>query len=166
MSDEATPEFRYFVERILPAISPSRNRFKDRKGKTKLSEIFTISDEAFGLVMLLNEFHCWEEAAEKLPGERYAKKKFCDARSGNKIGWSEKGTKVYNRICKNLRSRRNKDESVRLENNMYKEYSRENGRNRELSSDESVSDAESIFEDDTCLDGNDRIAKSEGITNP
>ena len=71
-----------------------------------MSEIFTISDEAFGLVMLLNEFHCWEEAAEKLPGVRHAKKKFCDARSGNKKGWSEKGIKVYNRICKNLRSRK------------------------------------------------------------
>ena len=111
-SKETTPDFRYFVERILPVIAPSQNKFKDRKGKKTLSEIFTVTDKAFGLGMLLNELHCWDEAAEKVPGERYAKKKFCDARSGNKKGWSDKGLKVYNRICKNLRSRRCEEQSI------------------------------------------------------
>ena len=38
-SKEPTPEFKYFVERILPAIAPSRNKFNDQKGKKILSEI-------------------------------------------------------------------------------------------------------------------------------
>ena len=73
------------------AIAPSQNKFKDRKGKKTLSEIFTVTDKAFGLVTLLNESHCWDEAAKKVLCEQYAKKKFCDGRSGNKKGWSDRG---------------------------------------------------------------------------
>ena len=86
----------------MPAIAPSQNKFRDRKGTKTLSEIFTVTDKVFGLVMLLNELHCWDEAAKKVLCKQYTKKRFCDGRSGNKKGWFDRGLRVYNRICKNI----------------------------------------------------------------
>ena len=164
-SEEPTEEFKYFVERILPAIAPNRNKFKARKGKNKLSEIYTVTDEAFGLVMLLNELHCWEECAEKNETDRYGKKRFCDGRSGNQKGWSNRGIRIYHRLCKNVQRRRQKEESIKLEENMYEDYSRNNKtRNGEYSSDES-SDDESIYEDDAIIGDIERLKNRRNKAN-
>ena len=162
-SDEATPEFRYFAERILAAVDPRRNKFKDKKGMKPLREIYTVTDEAFGLLILLNELHCWEAVADKEPGAKFVRKKFCDAKSGSKNGWSEKGLRVYNRICKNLRTRRCEEQSIRLESNMYKAYSREFGGNYDyvVLDEIDISDAESMYQDDTILEVTERIHKSK-----
>ena len=156
-SEEPTPEFKYFVERILTAIQPPRNKFNDRKGKKKLSEIYTVTDEAFGLVILLNELHCWEECAErKEASDRYGRKRFCDGRSGNKKGWKNWGLIIYNRLCKNVQRRRQMKESIEMEKNMYKEYSRNNSRHGDSSSDESGAD-ESVFQDDAILGDTEKL---------
>ena len=46
---------------------------------------------------------------------------------------------------------------------MHKEYSRKNASNREHNSDESASEVELTYQDDTILDGNERIDKSKKI---
>ena len=156
-SEEPTDEFRYFVERIMPAIAPGRNKFKERKGKKLLSEIYTVTDEAFGLLMLLNELHCWEESAKKQESDRYGKKRFCDGRSGNKKGWSNRGIKIYNRLCKNVHRRRQQEESKNMEIYMYRDYSRNNKSYRDNSSDESSEDDESTYNDDAILDNTEKL---------
>eukprot|EP00536_Pseudo-nitzschia_multiseries_P016195 jgi/Psemu1/45294/gm1.45294_g len=55
-------DFYYFVTCILAGISPSRNRFKKSKETELMSDIFSVSDEAFGLMILHNEHHVWHIA--------------------------------------------------------------------------------------------------------
>ena len=82
-----------------------------------MSDIYTVSDEAFGLVILLNELHCWEEKAnEKETGViGKTQKTFVNGKSGNKQGWNIKGINIYNRICKNLHKRRLDQGSIDIE---------------------------------------------------
>ena len=86
------PEFRYFMSRIMPAIAPYRSNYNKFKGIKKLSEMFTVSDEAFGLLMLLNKFDNWKAKAEEETNGKKAKhtsKKFADGQSSNKEGWNQ-----------------------------------------------------------------------------
>ena len=45
------------------------------KGLEPLSEIFSVTDEAFALVMLFNELHCWEETAQIRERNNWVKSK-------------------------------------------------------------------------------------------
>ena len=59
------PQFVYFMERIMPAIAPYCSEFHKNKGIKEIGEMYSVSDEAFGLVMLLNELHIWNDKAKK-----------------------------------------------------------------------------------------------------
>ena len=48
---------------------------------------------------------------------------------------------------------------------MHKEYLRENASNREYSLDESVTEVDLTYQDDTVLDGTERIEKSKKTQN-
>eukprot|EP00536_Pseudo-nitzschia_multiseries_P001946 jgi/Psemu1/4582/gm1.4582_g len=50
-------DFFYFVTCILAGISPSHNRFKESKETELISHIFSVSDVAFGLMILHDEHH-------------------------------------------------------------------------------------------------------------
>ena len=145
---EPTEDFRFFMESIMPAIAPHRCKFHEKKGIRKLSEIYTVSDEAFGLVVLLNELHCWEEKAnEKETGViGKTRKTFVNGRSGNKQGWNIKGVNIYNRICKNLQKRRLEQGSMELERKMYEEYAKIN-RCKTKNDSSTEEEPESDFED-------------------
>ena len=119
--ESVAPEFKYFMERIMPAIAPSRSNYNKCKGIKYLSEMFTVSNKTFGLLMLLNEFDNWKaKAEEESTGIKavYTNKKFVDGRSGNKEGWNQAGLNTYKRLCKNLVIRRNEKSSINLEEKM------------------------------------------------
>ena len=59
------PEFKHFMSRIMPAMAPHRSNHNKFKGMKKLSEMFTVSDKAFRLLMLMNEFDSWKAKAEE-----------------------------------------------------------------------------------------------------
>ena len=83
--------------------------------------MFTVSDEAFGLLMLLNKFDSWKaKANEESTGMKagHTAKRFADGQSGNKEGWNQAGLNTCNRICKNLVIRQNKSSSLELEEEM------------------------------------------------
>ena len=83
--------------------------------------MFTVSDEAFGLLMLLNEFDSWKaKANEESTGEKAGctTKRFVDGRSGNKEGWNVAGINTYKRLCKNLVKLRESGSSLELEETM------------------------------------------------
>ena len=147
------PEFRCFMSRIMPAIAPYRSNYNKFKGIKKLSEMFTVSDEAFGLLMLLNEFDSWKAKAEEEKNGGKAQqtnKKFVDGRSGNKEGWNLAGLNTYKRLCKNLVMRREEESSKELEDEMRRENAIHwDQRNRFLHADdeeEEESDCESMQE--------------------
>ena len=118
------PEFRHFMDRMMPAMSPSRCHHNKHKGMKSLSEMFTVSDKAFGLLMLLNKFDNWKaKAEEETIGKKSGctSKRFADGQSSNKEGWNQAGLNTHNRLCKNLVKRQNKSSSLELEEKMKQE---------------------------------------------
>ena len=48
-------EFHYYINRIMAAINPTCSKFSQRKCRDLISEIYSITDEAFGLLVIYNE---------------------------------------------------------------------------------------------------------------
>mmetsp|Transcript_1367 Transcript_1367/g.2862 ORF Transcript_1367/g.2862 Transcript_1367/m.2862 type:complete len:681 (-) Transcript_1367:32-2074(-) len=134
-------EFCYFVRRILPAINPKKLNFGKDCVYKKISEMFSVSDEAFALLVLYNELHVWKEnmkqgdqpidSEENSTDQRKRKKKrkrFCDPMSGRKQGWELKGKRLYNKLCNCVSElRENVSTGVIMEQNMMEVFRMENG---------------------------------------
>ena len=88
----------YSVAHILPAMNPSVSNYKRDKDKKMISEIFSVADDTFGLVMLYNESNVWTGATTTVTKENSQKKKLLDSKSGRKDGWTEEG-KIYSMSC-------------------------------------------------------------------
>ena len=105
-------DFYYFVTRILSSICPIQRDYSNRKVKFLISDIFTVTDEAFALMMLHNEYHVWVNQVEQernggdgnnsTAERKRKKKKYCDRYSGNKNGWSIEGLAVFNTLCREI----------------------------------------------------------------
>ena len=54
----------YFCDRILSRMRSQQTKFRDRKTKIMLSDIFTPPDEAFALMIIYNEQECWDSERE------------------------------------------------------------------------------------------------------
>ena len=48
-------EFHCYISRIMAAINPTYSKFSQRKCRDLISEIYSITDEAFGLLVIYNE---------------------------------------------------------------------------------------------------------------
>ena len=85
--DTTNKEFNYFLSRIVQAINPTKTMYNQRKHKERISEIFLVTDEAFGLLIIYNEHHVWksqDEAKRREPGTKETvrkRKKCCDSTS-------------------------------------------------------------------------------------
>jgi hypothetical protein len=132
-SDATNDEFYYFVTRILTAINPNKSKFNHHKSNTPISEIFSVTDEAFGLLIILNEHDVWTKQAEiqrtgggggKLPK---LKKKFCDGRSGDSKGWYDVGHSVFHELCRTIDRLRKSEKGKELELLMMKRFAEETG---------------------------------------
>ena len=137
-NDEWEAEFEYFMSRIMSAIAPSRNQYNKNCGRLQLSTIYTISDKAFGLLILYNKLHCWDEALEfesnskeKRPIKTTSRKRFCDSTTGRKQGWSEDGRNLYAHLCWAIKNRREQISSIDIEKKFMKKHSHATTRNNE-----------------------------------
>lgn len=132
-------EFLYFLTRVLPAVNAkAKSEFENKKSIRLISDIYTTSDEAFALLVLYNEAHVWKQqynfeaqrindttnGNKKWKSPRYAKR-FCDAKSGNKQGWSEEGQNVFNALCREVDRRRAEPASKDLEEKIRAKFVRE-----------------------------------------
>eukprot|EP00536_Pseudo-nitzschia_multiseries_P000227 jgi/Psemu1/494/gm1.494_g len=110
---------------ILAGISPSHNRFKQSKETVLISDIFLVSDEAFGLMILHNEHHVWvnNRDGKKDKTMRCERKRYCDANSGSRDGWMLEGVEAFDGV--KLRDR----------------FQRENNRNYDVTSGTSTASA-------------------------
>ena len=75
--------------------------------------MFSIEDEAFGLILVHNEVERWIDQLEEdsatngttCNGEKddlgsiKTNKKFCDPKSGNRDGWTKEGIELFNYLC-------------------------------------------------------------------
>ena len=107
---------RYFFSRMVTAIHPSGHRFNHDKERKRISEIVSSSDEAFALLVIYNEIDRWKYRVEKNKKEMESvcqngkrkrasgepPKKFNNASSGDKDGWSNEGRKLYQDLCKQV----------------------------------------------------------------
>ena len=143
--DKADDEnFNYFVTRLLPTVTATKTGgYKSQKNHRLVSEIFTVTDEAFVLFVLYNESFNWLEqeglkAKGKKGKELVREKRFCSGKSGKKNPWSERGLNCFYKLVGEVHKRREetkkmeeemrarmaadeKDASVRSTNNQNKE---------------------------------------------
>eukprot|EP00536_Pseudo-nitzschia_multiseries_P007147 jgi/Psemu1/17149/gm1.17149_g len=93
----ANEEFYYFVTRILSAINPGKTNFRLRKTKDLISTIFTVTDEAFALMIIDND--------------------------GSANGWDKQGRKVFAKLCKKIQTlRENPETGINLEKMMLQRF--------------------------------------------
>lgn len=124
-SSEPQSEFKYFVDRILSAVSPKVYGFRRKRRKTQISKIFSATDEAFALLFLLNEHHCW--VRDTVGGSTRTRKKFTDSKVGSQQGWSDDGLFVYEYLVKEITKRRKSIESQKMERSLIQKYNIESG---------------------------------------
>ena len=87
--------------------------------------MFSIEDEAFGLILVHNEVERWIDQLEEdsaaggttCNGEKEdlgsikTNKKFCDPKSGNRDGWTKEGIELFNYLCGAVQKLRNDNET-------------------------------------------------------
>lgn len=108
---EVDEDFYYFVTRVLPAMNPSVSNYKRDKNKKLISDIFSVADEAFGLIMLHNEYDVWKGNYFKTSKTNSNKKKFLDAKSGRRDGWTEEGKNLFYELCEEVKKLRDQPET-------------------------------------------------------
>ena len=111
-------DFIWFVSVFLSRIQPLRTKFGEKCTKKLVSDIYTVSDEAYGLLVLYNYKEVWDKQQElKNEGAKgkdlRCKSKYIDSESGSKAAWGRSGINTYNELCKYVEKRRS--ESQRFE---------------------------------------------------
>lgn len=118
---DTNENMKYFFSRMVTKIHPSGHKFDHDKGKKKISEMFLVSDEAFALLIIYNEIERWnyfvKKEKEEMMGEvdvrqqsgnkrkrdpDEPRKKFNNASSGDKEGWSQEGRALYQKLCRGI----------------------------------------------------------------
>ena len=97
----------------MAAINPTYSKFSQRKCRDLISEIYSITDEAFGLLVIYNEHQVWMDQEEmKMNGDKgkmiKKRKCFCSGNSGSKLGWLDTGLDLFNSLCHQIKERREK----------------------------------------------------------
>lgn len=113
--ENGNEELEYFFKSLLPKIDPTRIKYRNQKDYINRSfdEVFTVSDEAFGLLVLDNELDVWNKQFEakqndpnaKIRGPEY-KKKYVDQYQKAASGWSEEGLAVFYKVKYQLKTLR------------------------------------------------------------
>eukprot|EP00536_Pseudo-nitzschia_multiseries_P008135 jgi/Psemu1/19658/gm1.19658_g len=130
-------DFYYFVTPILAGISPSHNKFKQSKEMGLISDIFLVSDEAFGFMILHNKHHVWINNRGRKKDEtiRRERKRYCDAKIGSRDGWMLEGVETFNSVCEALiKLRKHAETECDLEVKLRDRFQPENRRNYDITS--------------------------------
>jgi hypothetical protein len=113
--------FRYFATRILPAVNAGMTKFDRRKYKESLSECFSYTDEAFGILLVVNYENRWRSqhtADMSLPGgtgkERsklWKDARYTSATEGARRGasWPKEGLLKFNELSAMVKLQRDED---------------------------------------------------------
>ena len=121
--------FRSFVNYVLKYMVPT-STWNGSKDCMRLSYIFTIHDEGFALLTLINNWKVWEAMAkgEKRTRGSEAMTLFTNVKetynNGAEVkikGWSNEGLKEFNHILRYLMTVRNKNEMKQMENELMEE---------------------------------------------
>ena len=120
--ENGNEEFEYFVKRLLLRLDPRRTKYRNKKEycQKPYDTAFTISDEAFALLVLDNDLEVWNKQIElkrtdkdaKIRGRGF-KRKYVQLFKKGPTGWSKKGKAIYAMLKHQLDEvRRQKKEST------------------------------------------------------
>ena len=110
---EGFHEFKCFVSELLTRVQPGRTKFAKAKTHKCVSECFTVSDEAFALMVIDNELHAWDEQIAMSNSKLRVKKKYTDGHGKKKsthCGWSKRGIKIYRQLEEEVKRQRQRQE--------------------------------------------------------
>ena len=128
-----------------------------------MSEIFTVSDEAYGLFIIHNEFHRWKELHRPLEeGETEAqrkakvpKKRYIDPRTGRKgvtSSWDPVGLVVFGKLCLQVKKlRESENPGSEFEKKLLAHYNNEGGSSEGDAYDVGAEDEVSFVYEDEAL---------------
>ena len=121
----AEKQFVWFVENIVSKINPRKTEYPSRCAHHEISNIFHETDEAWGLMILLNEYEVWEwEAAKRMSDNKVL---YCEANkkpktrftsrenTNSKRQFSGRDIEMFQDICRLVRLRRSDDVSKEWE---------------------------------------------------
>ena len=139
--------------------------------------MITVADEAFALLMVLNEYHRWvhylkypkknrkrkrhddstsDDSVSSVSSDsdntpEAPKKLFNDPMSGDKEGWDRMGIKAFNELCRQVRVRRAEEQSKQWEVAYKNKGKLSDSDNSSVSSENSDFDYEATSFDDEIL---------------
>ena len=117
-SEDHKNAFRYFATRILQAVNASQTRFDKRKYGESLSKCFSYTDEAFGILLVLNYEARWcsqHNAEVRIPGgtrqqqsETWEDGKYTSTTEGSRRGvsWRGEGLVKFNTLSQMVKQQR------------------------------------------------------------
>jgi len=110
--------FRYFATRILPAVNASQTRFDKRKFSESLSECFSYTDEAFGILLVVNYEARWRSqhnsvvrnpsGTRRQQAETWEDGKYTSTTEGSRRGvsWQGQGLMKFNELSELVKRQR------------------------------------------------------------
>lgn len=125
-----TPGWRFFATKYLPCVNAKITNFRLKSHRQLVSEIFTGSDEAYAIALLINEYENYQFTLSdplRGGGDR-PKKPFTNSRSGKTSGWNNSGLETYKSLIKQVEELRQLDVSSQLEHNILNCCKTQNGR--------------------------------------
>ena len=113
-------EFEYFMMRLMERINPKQNKFNARCDTDLIREIYTVSDEAYGLLILFAQKEVWDkQKVDKKNGiQGSALKKRKNNLLNDGYGWNWDEINLYGALMAEITTRR--QESVALEKHLMK----------------------------------------------
>ena len=117
---EDSKAWRYFATKYLPCVNAKYTNYKLKNYKELISEIFTASDEAYALSLLINEYDNYKFALENTLGRggNKPKKPFTNSRSGKSSGWNTSGLETYKSLLARVDELRQEKVSSELEHTL------------------------------------------------
>ena len=110
--------FLYFADRILPSINAEVTKYHgEKKCLVRMSNVFSVTDEAYVLLMVENYHERWvslaqkknsnDEGGEGVQESRIKRAKYTCSSQGNiHAGWEEKGILRFNEIAGMIKNQR------------------------------------------------------------
>ena len=123
---EAADQFEFFVDYVLASMNPKMD-FNIRKETYLVSKLFTPQTEAWGILLLLNEYKLWEYDHENgAPDKRDLNrpKKIFTAQNNAGNSWNDAGIQTYHKILEEVTKRRESE----LSKSWERSYMRKQGK--------------------------------------
>ena len=97
---------KWYCDEVLSTIV-GKIIWRKQRGKEVISDIATVSDEAFGYLLLDNYYDFWT----RKDGDDVLKPKWTDPKTGATLdqGWTEEGIHQFNKYIKRVTRHRKKD---------------------------------------------------------